>query len=229
MKQIEISQDIVQLTRLGLVNCFLIRETDGLTLVDTMIPGSAGVIFTAASALNRPLRRVLLTHLHTDHAGSLNVLANRLIGIEIALGRRESRFLARDFHCEPDEPQTRVRGTFPRIEAVPSALLANGEIYGSLLVLATPGHTPGHLSFFDTRSGTLIAGDALTGVGGVRVAGDAPARFPLPNFGTWHKPTAIESARKLAQLEPKKIVFGHGRPVLENATQAIKEAIRRAE
>jgi glyoxylase-like metal-dependent hydrolase (beta-lactamase superfamily II) len=229
MKQIQISPDIVQLTRLGLVNCFLIREDDGLTLVDTMVPGSARAIVAAANILNRSLRRVLLTHLHGDHVGSLNVLANRLVSIEIAIGRRESRFLARDFHLEPHEPQAKVRGTFPKVEVTPSALLSDGEVYGSFLVVATPGHTPGHLSFLDTRSGTLISGDALTGVGGVRVAGDAPASFPLPNFGTWHRPTALESARKLLQLEPKRIVFGHGRPVLENATAALKEAIRHAE
>jgi len=86
MKQIQISPDIVQLTRLGLVNCFLIREDDGLTLVDTMVPGSARAIVAAANILNRSLRRVLLTHLHGDHVGSLNVLANRLVSIEIAIG-----------------------------------------------------------------------------------------------------------------------------------------------
>jgi glyoxylase-like metal-dependent hydrolase (beta-lactamase superfamily II) len=229
MKQTEVTPEIIQLTRFGLVNCFLVREDDGLTLVDTMVTGSANGIYAAANSLNRPLRRILLTHAHGDHVGSLDALSERLIGIEVAVGRRESRLLTRDFHTEPGEAVNKVRGFFPKIASIPSALLRDGERYGSLLVVATPGHTPGHLSFFDPRSGTMIAGDALTGVGGLRVAGDSPAIFPLPNFGTWHKPTAVASARRLAELEPKKIVMGHGGPVVENAGQLLKEAIRHAE
>ncbi|HEX3472611.1 MAG TPA: MBL fold metallo-hydrolase [Silvibacterium sp.] len=229
MKLFEITPDIVQLTRFGLVNCFLVREDDGLTLVDTMVGGSAKGIYAAASSLNRSLRRILLTHVHGDHAGSLDVLSNKLVGIEVAVGRRESRLLTRDFRSEPGEAPARVRGSFPKVETIPSALLSDGENYGSLIVIATPGHTPGHLSFLDQRSGTLIAGDALANVGELRVTGDCPAVFPLPNWGTWHTPTAVESARKLMTLEPKKIVVGHGKPVTENASQLLKEAIRHAE
>ena len=229
MKLIEISPEIVQLTRFGLVNCFLVREDDGLTLVDTMVGGSANGIYTAANSLNRSMRRILLTHVHMDHVGSLDVLAQQLNGIEVAVGRRESRFLTRDFHMEPGEPTDKVRGSFSKVETIPSVLLTEGECYGSLRVIATPGHTPGHLAFFDVRSGTLIAGDALTSVGGLRVSGDGPAIFPLANWATWDKPTALASARKLAALEPKKIVVGHGMPIVANASQVLKEAIRHAE
>ena len=229
MKLIEISPEIVQLTRFGLVNCYLVRENDGLTLVDTMVGGSATQIYTAANGLNRPLRRILLTHAHMDHVGSLDALSNKLIGVEVAVGRRESRLLTSDFRTEPGEPTNKVRGSFPKVETIPSALLSDGEHYGSLMVVATPGHTPGHLSFYDPRSGTLIAGDALTSVGGLRVSGDGPAMFPFANWATWHKPTALASARKLAALEPKKIVVGHGMPIVANASQALKEAVRHAE
>jgi glyoxylase-like metal-dependent hydrolase (beta-lactamase superfamily II) len=229
MKQIEITPEIFQLTRIGLVNCFLVREDDGLTLVDTMIPGSANGIIHAVLSLNRPLRRILLTHVHGDHVGSLDTLALKLIGVEVAVGRRESRLLTRDFRTEPDEPAAKVRGSLPKVETVPTVLLTDGEIYGSLQVVGTPGHTPGHIAFLDTRSGTLIAGDALTAVGGLRVSGDGPPIFPFANWATWHKPTAVESARKLAALEPKKIVVGHGNAITENATQLLNEAIRHAE
>jgi len=228
MKLIEITSDIFQLTRFGLVNCFLVREEDGLTLVDTMLPGSANGIIDAAHSMNRAPRRILLTHAHMDHVGSLDALALKLIGIEVAIGRRESRLLTGDFRTEPGEPASKVKGTFRKVETVPSVLLTDGETYGSLRVIATPGHTPGHLAFLDQRSGTLIAGDALTSVGGLRVTGDGPPIFPFTNLATWHKPTAIESLRTLVALEPKKLVVGHGRPVLENATQALKEALLHA-
>ena len=132
MKLIEITPEIVQLTRFGLVNCFLVREDDGLTLVDTMVKGSANGIYMAASSLNRSMRRILLTHVHMDHVGSLDVLSQQLNGIEVAVGRRESRFLTRDFHTEPGEAANKVRGSFSKVETIPSALLSDGEHYGSL-------------------------------------------------------------------------------------------------
>jgi glyoxylase-like metal-dependent hydrolase (beta-lactamase superfamily II) len=122
-----------------------------------------------------------------------------------------------------------VRGSFSKGDTIPAVLLTEGEGYGSLQVIATPGHTPGHLAFFDVRSGSLIAGDALTSVGGLRVSGDGPAIFPFANWATWDKPTALASARKLAALEPKKIVVGHGMAIVANARQVLKEAIRHAE
>lgn len=229
MKQIEITTEIIQLTRFGLVNCFLVREDDGLTLVDTAVRGSTRAILDAVHSLNRSLRRILLTHVHGDHVGSLDALALKLIGIEVAVGRRESRLLMRDFSTEPGEPANKIRGSFPKVKTVPSVLLNAGESYGSLQVIATPGHSPGHMAFFDSRSGTVIAGDSLVTVGGLRVSGDASAVFPIINWATWHKPTAIESARTLAALQPRNIVVGHGKPVLQNATQLLKEAIRHAE
>lgn len=229
MKQIEITREIIQLTRFGLVNCFLVHEDDGLTLIDTMIRGSAHPILHAAHVLNRRLRRIALTHVHADHIGSLDALAHTLTGAEVAVGFRESRMLVRDFHTEPNEPQAKIRGGFPVVRTMPSLLLNPGETYGSLWVVASPGHTPGHISFFDMRSGTLIAGDALVSIGGLRVSGDASAVFPLPNWGTWHKPTAIASARSLFELEPTRIAVGHGMPITQNAVSALQHAIRHAE
>jgi glyoxylase-like metal-dependent hydrolase (beta-lactamase superfamily II) len=229
MKQIKITPEVIQLTRLGLVNCYLVREDDGLTLIDTMIPGSAGAILNAAHALNRRLRRIALTHVHGDHVGSLDTLANQLAGIEVAVGRRESRLLLRDFHTEPNEPHAKPKGSFPKVKSIPSVLLNDGEMYGSLRVIASPGHTPGHIAFLDTRSGTLIAGDALFTIGGLRISGDASALFPMSNWVTWHKPTAIASAHRLLELQPERIAVGHGRPITQSAAAALDRAIRHAE
>ncbi|MBV8630559.1 MAG: MBL fold metallo-hydrolase [Silvibacterium sp.] len=229
MKQVEITSEIIQLSRLGLVNCYLVREDNGLTLIDTMIGGSAKAILDAVHLLNRRLRRIALTHVHGDHVGSLDALANEMAGIEVAVGRRESRLLQRDFHTEPGEPHTRPKGTFPKVKTIPSVLLNDGEMYGSLRVIATPGHTPGHICFYDTRSATLIAGDALVTIGGLRVAGDASLLFPPIDWGTWHKPTAVAGARRLLEFQPQKIAVGHGKPIFQNAATALERAIRHAQ
>ena len=60
-------------------------------------------------------------------------------------------------------------------------------------------------------------------------SGDASPVFPLPNWATWHKPTAVASARRLLELRPQRIAVGHGKPVLENAVPALELAIRHAE
>src|SRR5204862_2266060 len=64
--------DLVRLTRLGFVNAYLVHEDDGLTLVDTMMSGSANGLIDAARTLDRPVVRIVLTHAHVDHAGSLD-------------------------------------------------------------------------------------------------------------------------------------------------------------
>jgi len=66
--------DITRISRFGIVNCFLVREDDGLTLVDAMIPGSAKVIQAAAAKLGAPIVRIALTHAHSDHIGALDAL-----------------------------------------------------------------------------------------------------------------------------------------------------------
>ena len=223
-----------QFTRFGLVNVYLVRESDSCTLIDNGIPGSARTILAAAGRHSPlPIRRLLLTHAHSDHIGSLDALAAALPQPEVAIGRREARLLpkkpAQDRSLDPGEPQCKVKGGFPGARTAPTHLLEDGELYGSLRVIATPGHTPGHLSFFDERDGTLYAGDALVTVGGqVHVPGFGPWYFPLPAVATWHRPTAVASARKLLSLPIRRFCAGHGR-VVEGGTELLDQAIRYAE
>jgi glyoxylase-like metal-dependent hydrolase (beta-lactamase superfamily II) len=102
-----------------------------------------------------------------------------------------------------------------------------GDRVGSLEVVASPGHTPGHVSFLDTRSRTLIAGDALTSLGGVAVPSRFYLRFPLAYMATWDKGKTLESARSLRALNPAMLVTGHG-PAVPDPGEAMDRAIERA-
>ncbi|MBV8563768.1 MAG: MBL fold metallo-hydrolase, partial [Actinobacteria bacterium] len=78
----------------------------------------------------------------------------------------------------------------------------------------SPGHTPGHVSFLDTRDGSLIVGDTFTTWGGVTaVTSHFNPRFPLAAPATWDKTIDLQSARALRALDPALIAVGHGKPV----------------
>ena len=209
------------------VNCYLLREDDGLTLIDTGLSGSAPAILAAARAAGAPIRHIALTHVHVDHAGSLDALHAALPDAEVIVSAREARLLARDFTLDPGEAQVKVRGGFPVCTTRPTRTVTPGERIGSLEVVAAPGHTPGHVAFLDTRDGTLIAGDALSTHFGIAVAGVTKPLFPFVAMGTWHKPTALETARALRALNPARLAVGHG-PVLEQPAAAMDAAIAEA-
>lgn len=235
----EVSDHAFQLTRLGLVNCYLVREADGYTLIDTGLSGSAEAILEAARrlAVAAEIQRIVLTHAHADHTGSLDQLAHLLGKVHIAVGAREARLLPKpprqDRSLDPGEPKAPLRGLYSGVNSSPTELLTPGQRYGSLLCLGTPGHTPGHLSFLDERDGTLYAGDALVTVGSrVTIPGWAPWYFPFPNFATWHRPTALESVRRLFELASvrpvEQLAPGHG-PVMPLSPKVLALAIVEAE
>jgi glyoxylase-like metal-dependent hydrolase (beta-lactamase superfamily II) len=219
--------NLTRVSRLGFVNAYLVREDDGLTVVDTMLPGSAKAILGAAERVGAPIVRVALTHAHGDHIGSLDTLAEALPGVEVLISTRDARLLAKDMSLDPGEPDDKLRGGYPGARTKPTRTLEPGDMVGSLEVVASPGHTPGHVAFLDRRDGTLIAGDAYSTLGGVATAARANPRFPLVYFATWHRPTALQSARALRALEPTRLAPGHGR-VVDAPGPAMDRAIARA-
>jgi glyoxylase-like metal-dependent hydrolase (beta-lactamase superfamily II) len=213
-----------RISRLGVVNAFLVEEEDGLTLVDTMFPRCAGPILKAAGG--RPIKRIALTHAHGDHIGSLDALAAELPGVEVLISGRDARLLAKDTTLDPGEEKGKLRGGYPGARTRPTRTVEAGERIGSLEVVASPGHTPGHVAFLDTRDRTLYCGDAFSTLGGVATTAKPNPRFPLPALASWHRPTALESARALRALDPARLAPGHGK-VVESPAAAMDAAIAR--
>ena len=117
MKVTATTSHMFQLTHLGAINCYLVREGDGFTLIDTAWPrGQAQAILREANKLGLPIVRILLTHAHIDHVGSLDALHDALPNAPVAISERDARFLSGDKSLDQliDEYLRRRRVTKPR-------------------------------------------------------------------------------------------------------------------
>ncbi|HJS96015.1 MAG TPA: MBL fold metallo-hydrolase, partial [Solirubrobacteraceae bacterium] len=219
MSTTQINQNLIQINRWRFVNAFLVREDDGFTLVDTTVGGGADELIAAARHAGADIRRIALTHGHGDHVGSLDALKEQLKdSVEVLMPQLDARIHAGEKVVDGKPP-----GSWPSLKTTPDVRLTGGERIGSLEVIPTPGHTPGHVSFLDTRDRTIIVGDTFTSIGGLAVSNHFYLRFPLAAMATWDKGKDLESAQKLRALDPALLVVGHGGPV-RNPQQAMDQA-----
>jgi len=218
---------LTRVTRYGMVNAYLVREDDGLTVVDTGIPKSERFLLAAAQELGAPIVRILLTHAHADHVGSLDALAAELPEAEVLISTRDARLLAGDMSFDPGEPATKMRGGFAEVQTTPTRTLSPGDRVGSLEVVAAPGHTVGQIALLDVRDRTLLCADAFTTWGAVTTSAQPNWRFPLSTMATWDRPIALESARALRDLRPARLAPGHGK-VVADPVPAMDRAIAKA-
>jgi glyoxylase-like metal-dependent hydrolase (beta-lactamase superfamily II) len=188
---------------LGFVSAFVLVRSGEAAVVDTGVSGSAGDISAALTAIGLgwdAVGHVILTHSHGDHVGSVGEV---LTEASAAAG----------YAGAADIPQI----ASPRdLTAV-----ADGDVVFGLQIVATPGHTAGHISVFDPASRLLLAGDALNGAdasGGQ--AGELAG--PNPQFSA-DLVAADDSVRKLAGLDVDTILFGHGEPIVGGAGDQLRE------
>jgi glyoxylase-like metal-dependent hydrolase (beta-lactamase superfamily II) len=223
MSTTQINQNLIQVNRWRFVNAFLVREDDGFTLVDTTVGGGAAELIAAARNAGGEIRRIALTHGHGDHVGSLDALKEQLgDSVQVLMPQLDARIHAGEKVVDGKPP-----GSWPKLQTTPDVRLTGGELIGSLEVVPTPGHTPGHVSYLDTRDRTVVVGDVYTSIGGLAVSNHFYLRFPLAAMATWDKGKDLESAQRLRALEPAMLVVGHGGPVRAPGP-AMDKAIARA-
>jgi glyoxylase-like metal-dependent hydrolase (beta-lactamase superfamily II) len=223
MKITSITPNITQLTRLHFVNAFLVREDDGFTLIDTTMGGAADALIAAASQADRSIRRIALTHGHGDHVGSVDALKEKLgREVEVLMPELDARI-----HAGEKIVAGKLPGSWPTLRTKPDVLLVEGDRVGNLEVVASPGHSPGHVAYLDTRDQALVAGDVYTTYGSAAVSNHFYIRFPFAAMATWDKAKDLESARALRALDPAILAVGHG-PALPQPGAAMDRAITRA-
>jgi glyoxylase-like metal-dependent hydrolase (beta-lactamase superfamily II) len=99
------------------------------------------------------------------------------------------------------------------ISPKPLKPLAEGDELFGMRIIETPGHTLGHISVFEPGTGILVAGDALRTSAGLE--GSDPEN-------TADSAKADASVRKLATMDIKAILPGHGEPLTAGASKALK-------
>jgi hydroxyacylglutathione hydrolase len=182
-----------------------------------------GVIFDAATryAGRRILRQVkdhevtahALTHAHPDHQGASHELCEKR-GVPLWVGEHDAD-AAEDPKLigerQPDHWLTQLyyrRWTGPGHPV--ARKLVEGEEVGSFRVLFTPGHSAGHVVYWREADRVLIVGDVLCNMD--TLTGIPGLQEPKPFF-TPDPARNRESVRKLAPLEPRVVLFGHGAPL----------------
>ncbi|MBI2377997.1 MAG: MBL fold metallo-hydrolase [Deltaproteobacteria bacterium] len=142
----------------------------------------------------RTIAGVILTHHHVDHVGSAALVRDRL-GVPV-IAHATTRELLRGV-VEVDE----------LIDEGSSIDLGLGD---RASVLFTPGHAPGHIVLFIERSGEMIAGDMVAGIGTILIDPDEG------DMGRY-----ISELSRLASFSPKVLMPAHG-PAVEPAVERLE-------
>lgn len=247
-RPLEVTPD-VQGILLSIVNVYLVGPPGapdrGWALVDTGFPTSHDEIVAMAERRFGPGSRpaaILLTHGHFDHVGCVKRLAERWDAPVYAHTLELPYLTGRSSYPPPDPTvgggtmATLASRTFPKkpidLGARVQALPADGTVPGmpGWRWVHTPGHTPGHVSFFRDSDRTLIVGDAF-----VTVRQESTSSVLRQKQEVWRPPayftpdwvSAKSSVQELARLEPAVAATGHGIPMRGEALRSGLETLAR--
>jgi len=208
---------------------YLLEDPDGLTIID------AGVGFAAARILKQlrqkghspqDVKRILITHAHPDHMGGLRAL-QQATGATVIASAAEQPYIE-GTKPVPRAPKSDLTGVSRLMygeatlvdHPVPvDRTLQDGEIMAEVLdglqAVYTPGHSPGHTSYWHAEKGILFSGDVM-----MRMTGNLS--LPFAAF-TPSMDENKRSIRRVIALEPRIVCFGHGQPMREDTTATIRQ------
>lgn len=221
------------------VNMYFVRNaaSNEWVLIDTGLKSSAARIRKIAALLfgedSKPAA-ILLTHGHFDHTGSLKQLADEW-KVPVYCHYLELPYLSGKSDYPPPDAtvdggfMARIAWMYPKKPIDVSGFLQILPPDGSVphlegwKYLYTPGHAPGHVSFFRQRDRVLIAGDAIVTTIQESVLSVMTQKKKLsgpPKYFTYDWEAAHHSVRQIADLDPEVIAAGHGKPMYGTEMQA---------
>jgi hydroxyacylglutathione hydrolase len=182
------------------INVYLVGDV----LIDAGVKQSAGKILKALAG--RTVAAHALTHAHVDHAGASKKVVSEL-GIPMWAPAGDAEAVQSGKPPATNAILQRLGG-FPALP-VDRRLGEGDEIGAGFVVLDTPGHSPGHVSYWRESDRILVCGDVFFGMNVITTMGGP--RQPIKAF-TIDPERNRESERRLAALEPAVTLFGHGKP-----------------
>lgn len=210
-------------------NLYLVRDGGSSVLIDAGVPKLGRKIADAIARIpDNPPRpeAILLTHGHFDHAGSVTELVRKW-NVPVFAHRLEFPYLQGRSKYPPTDPTVGGFYAFASrfmpnpalpIDADLRRLPDDGSVpfLPSWKWIATPGHTPGHVSFFRSADSVLIAGDAVitTNMDSAMATifqEQVVSRPPASVTTNWQQTEA--STLLLSQLSPFLLAAGHGEPM----------------
>jgi len=206
-------------------NCFIIVR-DGLTLIDTGMPGNgAKIVNYIQDILKRKptdIKTIVLTHFHIDHVGDAGDL-KKLSGAKVAIHEADADFVA------GRKTQPVPKGVMGMIFKVlipllfgsrpvePDIPLKDGDTIAGLTVIHTPGHTPGSICLLDPASKILFVGDLLRFNGSKIEIGPS----------SLDSGEVQQSINKIAAIDFDIMLPGHGIPLRPDASVKVREFAKR--
>ncbi|WP_219838669.1 MBL fold metallo-hydrolase [Paenibacillus sp. R14(2021)] len=193
------------------IHIWAIVEEDGITLVDAGISlMNKGIVRFIEQEIKRPLRRIVLTHGHSDHTGAIRGLLAKYPDVTVHAHEVEIPYMEGRM---PYPRRKKAQQSVAAGLANPLAETSRGELasVGGLSVHLTPGHSPGHVVYYHERDGVMLAGDLFTSKKG-------KLRKPMPMF-TADMEEAVRSSEIVRKLRPKRLEICHGDSVVQPAEQ----------
>ncbi len=229
----EVTHDVAY-QRLGIVNVVYFGAAGATAgqwvLIDAGLMGTAGFIRRAVEQRFGPASppaAIVMTHGHFDHVGALEELAQAW-QVPVFAHQLELPYLDGSQSYPPPDPtvggglMAAAAGLYPRgpvdVSGHLQTLPQDGSVPGmpGWQWLATPGHTPGHISLWRETDRTLIAGDAFITTAqesAYAVLTQKPELHGPPMYFTPDWRQAKQSVELLAELEPQRVITGHGPPL----------------
>jgi hydroxyacylglutathione hydrolase len=200
------------------MNVYLVEDV----LVDAATRRARRRIFRQVQG--RGLSAHVVTHAHPDHQGSSKAVCERF-GIPLWCGEADAPAME-DGEIARRQPDHWMNRASERLFAGPgypvSRRLREGDEVAGFAVLDVPGHSAGHIALWRESDRTLVVGDVLFGCNPYT---GIPGLHQPPDFFTPDPPRNRESARRLAELEPSLVLFGHGPPLRD--TQRLTDFVSR--